>query len=607
MKPLRLYRSFKQKVCEDVKGVVIEFTKLAHELVSQHSLMGSGSSIGPWIDGFRNTPVFFEYHRYYQTGDPGILSFLYTFLNFGKKLEYVDKAFDDAAFRSWLDVENGLSDLCLDSRDVASLRTILSLLPSLSDSELWPKHGPGAVSERIGREVTRKHEMIAYDSLIDRFILNGQIGKSGERGDSGYGVNQVIPDPTRWSVRQQRPRLPAKLRFVPKNLKVARSICMEPALLMYFQQAYLRQMVEAIDKSDFSRFIKLRDQSRNRGLSEYGSFSGLIDTLDLSAASDSVSIDLVKQVFPADWLIPMLVTRSSQVELPDGSVKTIKKFAPMGSALCFPTQCLIFVSVCIYAAVLHQISASTDEPVAISLDQVEQALQSFSQTVLPYNPNGRRLQPLAVYGDDICCDSTLTAHVKSILSRLGFHVNDDKSFTGSQSFRESCGGFYLLGCDISPLYFTIKEVREKLTPNHIASHVHLINESRLRGFKRLYGFLIHTIKRWHLPPWLGREFSVPFVLPTSTEFGIHVSEDRDVHEDNTHLRKRVNASLQRGEWRVWTIAPKDYGRGSPIHDKYLMMRWWATRHDHHFEDISIPQGHNVPVGHRVQWRWTPLY
>jgi len=610
MKPFSTYKRFLSRIrLLGIKGIVSEFSDLAHQLVSQHSLMGSGSSIGDWIDGFKDTPVFFEYNRYFKTGDIKLIDFLYTFLNFGKKLEFVDESFNQSAFRGWLDVEERLSDLKLNDTDVDALHLILSsLLPPFSWTDLRPKFGPGAVQERGVHGRIDKLSSLQFDPVIDRFLLHGHIGMYGSGEELGVHPRKIIPDPKRWNPASGVSSRIARLMFVPKNLKVSRSICMEPNTLMFFQQAVLRQFLELVGKSSMSIFIDIEDQTRNKELSQAGSLTSEIDTLDLSAASDSLSLDLVKKVFPPSWKIPMIATRSHSVYLPDGSVRSIKKFAPMGSALCFPTQCLIFASVCIYAACLYTYDVENvngDFLGWLTPSTINRVVRMFSDK--PGYFGSRLFQPLAVYGDDICVDRRLTDIVKSILSRLGFVVNDSKSFCGSQAFRESCGGFYLNGSDITPLYFRVKGVREKLTPSHIVSQVHLINECWRRGYKKLYRFLHNSLMTWgclrRYRNTVSKKNSIPYVSDLD-QFGIYVTEPK-----NSHLRFRVHTDYQRDEVRCWTISYDHSvrpGKLLSLVDAYEYMRWWAGRSLDNTPEDSSSVSRNDTGGPGLRWRWIPV-
>lgn len=601
-KPRRLYRAFYKRLCHSLRETILSFTDLAHKLASSAFIMGTSTFQGEWIDGFEDTPVFFEYHRYFQTGDPFMFRFLYTFLNFGKKLEYDDETFHDTAFRSWLGVERRLNELHLDDIVTDNIRVILScVLPSLKGRELWPKHGPGAVSERIGNGLESKHFSLHGSPIIDRVFFRGQFANFGLASEHGYHKSKILPDPDFWHPESFDTYPPSRLHFVPKNMKTARSICMEPAELMFFQQAVFRMMREAISESPLSEFIHLRDQGYNRELALFGSFSASIDTLDLSAASDSVSYDLIKRVFPPSWQIPMRATRNPLVLTPNGVI-AVKKFAPMGSAVCFPTQCLIFASVCIYAAILWlRNSPITGSVERIHAHDVEDVLERFQKKPFIALPRHEALEPLGIFGDDICCDSRITPYVKLILATLGFEVNHGKSFTDSQAFRESCGGYYLNGYDVTPLYYSIKDVRAKLTPRHIMSQVHLINEC-FEKYLNTRRFLISSLRKWHTRKG---SFAVPFVSAQSLKFGIWTARSKT--DRNDHLRRRYNADLQRNEFRHWYVAPRKANLTSHRQEKYSYMRWWASRDNQgDGEEFVLPADHRAPAGYRVGWVWTPL-
>jgi len=605
-KPYRLYRKFLTDILNDgIKATVIRYSDLAHKLVSQQVLTAEPTSIGEWIDDFKETPVFFEYHRYYSTGDPDILKFLYTFLCFGKKQFFVDESFNDVAFRNWSGIEDRLADLSLEPSDIKSLKTILSkVLPRFSIKSFEPKFGPGSVSESGIRRRNQKIRHLSFDPYIDRFLIRGLLSYEGRGKELGLSSN-IIPNVKDWSPASGVSSRISRLRFVPKNLKTSRSICMEPNTLMFFQQGILSTMTRLIHESSLNRFIRLKDQSYNRDLACYGSYTGNIDTIDLSSASDSVSLKLVKGIFPPGWLLSMLTTRSHSAYLPDGSLRALNKFAPMGSALCFPTQCIIFASVSIYAACIltHRRSYHTI-PFHEWLESLDDPCSLFN---IRTGYHTDKFEPLGIYGDDICIDSRLTDIVKAILSRLGFTINDDKSFVGGQAFRESCGGFFLNGVDITPLMFRIKDIGAKLTPNMIMSFLHLINDSWLRSYKNMYRFLHNSLMYWNCRRGLVNKTSAKNAIPYTIDahsFGILCSDPK-----NSHLRVRFNKDYQRNEYRSWSPAIADIYRDDDILsfiDKYEYNRWWSSRHD----DSDYPNervSRDDSGGSGIKWRWIPLY
>ena len=141
-------------------------------------------------------------------------------------------------------------------------------------------------------------------------------------------------------------------------------------------------------------------------------------TIDLSEASDSVSWDLVEYVLHGTKLLECLRnTLTEGVLMPDGATYKLRKFAPMGSALCFPVECLIFLGIALLACKRMAVRPS-----------------------------------VGVYGDDIIVPGEAEEEITFLLGHFGFLVNDKKSFWYNERFKESCGGEYFDGIDITPLY-----------------------------------------------------------------------------------------------------------------------------------------------------------
>lgn len=600
-RPAKVYKRFYNRLTADLKSTVLSFSELAHELSASCMLMGPESPSGFWIERMKDTPVFFEYVRFYSSGDPVVFRYLYNFLSFGKKLEYEDPEFNKVAFRDWQEVERRLGGLIFDELHVKNLKLILSILPKLNDYSFWPKHGPGNVAERsVGRNPILKHNCIAYDRLLDRAFFSGHLANYGLSKEAGFSPDVSLPDPSIWIKTKDTTRLPSELRFAKKNLKVARSVCSEPAPLMYFQQGVFAMMDGATCDSPFGRFIHLRDQSYNQELARFGSYTASIDTLDLSAASDSLSVSLVRAVFPTTWKVYMLATRNPVVHTSSGFI-TLNKFAPMGSAVCFPTQCLIFSAICIYAHCLHTYGwRFTERPDVLTLSVIYDVLWRISDSPITHRNMATKYQPLGVYGDDICCDSRVTDNVKALLVHFGFEVNERKSFTGSQSFRESCGKFYLSGEDVTPLFYQIKDVRGTMRAGHIYSQVCLINECLEMNYRVLRSFLIYSLMKWRRRKQF-RKLAVPFVYYDSDQFGIKTFSWK---RDNSHLRTRYNTDWQCREYRVLTILPADESESTSTHESYLHIRWWAT-HQRDTVDLNKINTHDVPLGTRLGWGWTP--
>jgi hypothetical protein len=213
-----------------------------------------------------------------------------------------------------------------------------------------------------------------------------------------------------------------RLLCVPKNYKVHRVIAAEPSLNMYFQKGIgsaLRRRLQAVG-------VNLRDQTMNQDFAYLGSVTGLVATIDLSMASDTVSKELVEWAIPPDWVEAMLLCRSPSGVLPSGEDVLYRKWSSMGNAYTFELESLIFL------ALVHGVCDVT----------------------------GHDTRFATVYGDDIICPSGAASLLFDVLRTCGFRPNEKKSFVCGP-FRESCGKHYFRGTDVSPFY--IRSQPRKLT------------------------------------------------------------------------------------------------------------------------------------------------
>lgn len=203
-----------------------------------------------------------------------------------------------------------------------------------------------------------------------------------------------------------------KLALVPKTARVNRTIAVEPLL-----NGYLQNGVDSFFRKRLRRFgIDLTSQDRNRELARLGSIpcEDPYVTIDLSEASDSISIGLCEELLPRAWYLFLSCLRSPNYLLNKEKIP-YEKFCSMGNGFCFPLETLIFSSVC------HAV----------------------------YEAN-HRSPDFSVYGDDIIVRQSLAKEVLKRLRQFGFRHNPDKTFL-SGPFRESCGADWYLGEDVRPV------------------------------------------------------------------------------------------------------------------------------------------------------------
>jgi hypothetical protein len=197
---------------------------------------------------------------------------------------------------------------------------------------------------------------------------------------------------------------------VPKSAKTDRCIAAEPT-----GNGFLQQAVHQYMRRRLKRFgVDLDDQSINQRRARDAYFQGL-STLDLSAASDTISRELVFHLLPFEWAAFLDELRSPETKV-DGAWIRTEKFASMGNAFCFELETLIFWAL-----------ASS---VAESLGFVD---------------------GVTVYGDDLIVPREAYDGVVEILAACGFTVNLKKSYKDGNFF-ESCGKHYHKGFEVTPVY-----------------------------------------------------------------------------------------------------------------------------------------------------------
>lgn len=499
-KPVHVITRFlKRLVTVRLDETIKLFSGYSHVLLKTQHATGSESSIRPFYDPMLDTPIAREYITWHRTGRPELFRYIISFLTFGKKLEYEDEEFNATALRGWYKVEEKLSRLEFSHVDVTNLTNIIRvLLAPIEDDTLLPKFGPGRVAESGVAGPWDKLRELSSHPRLDYAFVRSRLRRGLDIGGT-VNVNSLVQGSDSGDV--------SELRFVPKDITKSRSICMEPNSFMYFQQEVLRWLVQGMEKGEIRRFVNLADQTQNRDAAIHGSIYQSSDTLDLSSASDSVHVELVRRTFPPEYLFYMLASRTSKVRVPDREDPvTVFKFAPMGSAVCFPTQCILFTAASLYAYMAVQQGTTTGESIYSSADVTRFIRQHLHKTRSAWTPFTKRFEPPVVYGDDIICDTRVTSEVISTLTRLGFDVNTDKSFTGGQAFRESCGVFALQGEDVTPTMFRLPFFRKGRWDAKIyASFIGGINQMRAAGYHAVASFWLSILKDY------GFDYPLPFV------------------------------------------------------------------------------------------------
>lgn len=339
---------------------------------------------------------------------PILLQFSRQLFEFAKKLiTSPTPAEIAAAERKIVDVDKALPlDKCSFPSGYCNIArwALQAILPEVGSMDLRQRHGTGSVAEKEIKTHQKWGASLTFTAESE--FLFGFKADWDRLGGRSTFVEHYI----------------SRVALVPKDSRGPRVICMEPAGLMYQQQALMSSLNHLLNNHPLLRgHCSVNDQSINRGLARESSITREFSTIDLSDASDRVSLALVLRLFPSSWLPFLTALRSKKCVLPSGRKLTFRKFAPMGSALCFPIEVLVFWAICISALA--------------------------RSTGLSWRKCAKMVY---VYGDDIIVPTRHHHVTCDVLELFGLKVNREKSFSSSL-FRESCGGDYYNGHENTPI------------------------------------------------------------------------------------------------------------------------------------------------------------
>lgn len=219
---------------------------------------------------------------------------------------------------------------------------------------------------------------------------------------------------------------------VPKTARTDRGICIEPLGNLFCQLgvgSYLKQRLAKVGifvqraqgggDHPLAALLRRREpngQTLHREWARLGSITGDLSTIDLSNASDTVAYELVRDLVPDEWF-QLLDALRSPATLFQGKWVRLEKFSSMGNGFTFELETLIF---CALVVGVTGLTPGRD---------------------------------FLVYGDDIIVPGHCAPDVLACLRFAGFEPNERKTFV-SGHFRESCGGDYFMGVNVTPIRLT---------------------------------------------------------------------------------------------------------------------------------------------------------
>lgn len=278
------------------------------------------------------------------------------------------------------------------------------------------RNGPGTFAEK------RQWEKSTGVPWWVRNYLPIELPYEARNYEYAYRLNKRWPLPR---ILGRVDRRVSEVLFVPKDSRGPRVIVREPYETLQVQMGYNTQMSRALER-DTNYRINFESQETNRQLAHQSSITRQNATLDLKDASDRVSFAIVQRLMQYHPLKDLVANyRTAFGRVPgarlDPKPRKLKKLAGMGSGFTFPTMALL-----IHLAICTSVSRGFD---------------------LSYRSVMERVY---VYGDDIIVPNSWVELAISGLQRVGLEVNSSKSYSKSY-FRESCGGDYYYGNDVTPV------------------------------------------------------------------------------------------------------------------------------------------------------------
>jgi hypothetical protein len=384
---------------------------------------------------------------------------------------------------------------------IRKARRLLSRVFSGFDpADILPRHGPGVVSTRetlsgkyrFGRINPRIQQVYPFDAYF--------CASKGHVCDTYPEFKDKLDCETS-----------ARVLLVPKDSRGPRLISCEPLEFQYVQQGLGRAIVDWVERHPLTRgSVNFTNQQPNQFGALLGSSTGRYSTLDLKEASDRVTRGLVKLLFPDNVFRYLDACRSLSTILPDGRTLKLRKFAPMGSALCFPVMALTIWSI------LRSISSDADA----------------RKSVL-------------VYGDDVVVRADQTANAIITLESFGLLVNRDKTCDHG-FFRESCGVDAYKGENVTPVRIRTTWHRT-IAANVYTSYVESSNNFYKHGYHLVSKFIAEMV--------IGLYGPVP-----SSDMLLACPSLMVITESHRRFRRRVNSDLQRLEWLVPEVASRPIRR-----------------------------------------------
>jgi len=512
------------------------------------------------VDGLTQ-PLPDRIFRYFLEGvkekNPSAVRALRQVLDLLSKLETSTLSGTDEAIAAFVARNASLPEEIPESQLIRNASACAAiLLWGIDWTDIVPRHGPGAVATREKPWMKMGFSRI-YKSMeglypfCDYMFLNythlcDELTSLDRLVEHEYPVTRLVA--------------------VPKDFRGPRLISAEPLETQWIQQGQARLLMDRMEHHPLSKgHVNFASQEVNRRLALSSSRDGAYCTIDLKDASDRVSTALVRAILPKAAFEHLSASRSHATQLPQGVEVKLRMFAPMGSAVCFPIESIVFYSV-----------------VLAALQRRELPKRSLTHETLR-----DLMRHVFVYGDDIVVESSCYETTITALEEVGLMVNHQKCCAGPR-FRESCGMDAYDGQDVTPV--RLKHYPCRRSPVALASSCDYINRLNELGLVRCATFLLKwTEEEYGNLPRSVNDAPLSIKVRTFTEAALY---------NHSTFKFRKNRGLQCYEYKVPML--------SFSYAKSRLPSWSEAFRAILLNTQADPRGYPVPHRVRLTTRWRIL-
>lgn len=416
-------------------------------------------------------------------------------------------------------------------------RLVCRVLSNTDFRDIVPRHGPGAVFGGA-----RPHEkwrpFLHYPRIHEVWPDEEyQYASLSHLCDDGVNNRARVGDPI------------VRIVTVPKNADTVRMIAVEERYPQFIKLGIMDKIYQVVERHPLTRgYVNFSDQTINHVYAECGSIDRSYATIDLTAASDTVSNALVKRLLPARLFrdfdrLRAVKARWKGVDIP------LHSYATMGSALCFPIEAIVF-----WALVAECIGSAK----------------------------------VVVYGDDIIVPNHMYDKVVECLHVFGMRVNLGKSYHAG-FFRESCGQDFYHGYNIS-----IVKWRKPVDLINCSITIRDACSAFLNEIKECWGVAVSNSLFHCMVKTVGP-------LPHSRyafNKGVAYITDEEWSLNDVVMKVRWNSSYQRKEYRIEIFRP----RQRKVPDTWYEIFRSLTGHG----SLTRSSSYDDPKRMTRAWSWVEL-